>query len=449
MKQKNNQFVELFASVKLALFVLFMLASTSILGTVIPQNEPLEKYVQNYGENWANLFQVLDLDDMYGSWWFTTLLVLLSVNLIVCTLKRLPHVWHTVVQDNLQTPPERLMKMGQRKTFESSASVQEAMAAARQVMKTDSSRMQEQTDDDSALLFFQKGAWTRLGVYAVHLSILIIFVGAIIGSTYGYKGFVTIPANTGATQIYEFGTNKAIPLDFTLVCKKFMIEFYRNGMPKEYKSDLVVIDKGREVYSKSIEVNDPLSYKGLTFYQASYQTLDQLFVDLKNNQSGATSGLELKPRQKNQWEDEEVSVGLLNVKGPDTRGNYRFKIWFSDGQDSPSTFWLDLNSTATIERAKTTYDLTLSQHYATGLQVTKDPGVWYVYAGCTLMLLGIMVTFFLSHRRVWIYIKKNNNGTQLYLCGHSNKNKIEFEKKFNALADKLANQQIFSSSTGT
>ena len=41
-------------------------------------------------------------------------------------------------------------------------------------------------------------------------------------------------------------------------------------MPKEYLSDLVVPENGREVLKKTIQVNDPLKFKGISFYQSSY-----------------------------------------------------------------------------------------------------------------------------------------------------------------------------------
>jgi len=54
-------------------------------------------------------------------------------------------------------------------------------------------------------------------------------------------------------------------------CDRFEISFYKGGgRPKEFVSELTVIENGQEVMQKTIEVNDPLFYKGLTFYQSSY-----------------------------------------------------------------------------------------------------------------------------------------------------------------------------------
>jgi len=69
----------------------------------------------------------------------------------------------------------------------------------------------------------------------------------------------------------------------------------------------------------------------------------------------------------------------------------------------------------------------------TGLQVAKDPGVWVVWFGCTLMVIGIMMAFFMSHNRVWIRLA---NGRAV-LGGTASKNPAAFENKFEDLVAKL------------
>ena len=49
------------------------------------------------------------------------------------------------------------------------------------------------------------------------------------------------------------------------------------------------------------------------------------------------------------------------------------------------------------------------------------------------MLLGLMVAFFLSHRRIWVYIKKEDDKTSILISGNTNKNRPSFEKNFEAV----------------
>lgn len=65
---------DLFASVKLTVVVLILLAATSVVGTLIPQNADPVLYVRAYGQFVYRLLEVLDIFDMYYSWWFQTLI---------------------------------------------------------------------------------------------------------------------------------------------------------------------------------------------------------------------------------------------------------------------------------------------------------------------------------------------------------------------------------------
>jgi cytochrome c biogenesis protein len=126
------------------------------------------------------------------------------------------------------------------------------------------------------------------------------------------------------------------------------------------------------------------------------------------------------------------------------RRQYRYKIWFSDGQAAPSEFWANEGSVVTIKRPDTTYSFTVKPRFATGLQVVKDPGVWTVYFGCTMMIVGLIIIFYLSHRRIWVFISKDGNSDQstVLVAGLSNKNKIGFEHKMAALYDLIESNSL-------
>lgn len=434
MKKQQNVLWEFFASVKLALFTLLILAVTSIIGTIIEQGKPLESYYQRYGESWARLFEILNVPNMYGSWWFLSLLVLLSINITVCSLNRLPHVWKIVTQDNFGIDTKRLEHMA-HSFFYSEAPLDETVQAMQDVLPKSGWRMRHKKDSGGVIFFGQKGAWTRFGVYGVHLSILIIFIGAIIGSLYGFKSSVLLPEGRTTDKVYRSDNLPPIELGFQVRCDSFRLSYYDTGAPKEFRSELTVIENGKDVFSRSVIVNDPMQHKGLTFYQASYEALENRYiVDIENNATKAEQKFSLMPRQETEWKQEGLSFGIVNRMGPVGMGQYRHRIWFSDGKGNPVEFWADEDVPVLVKRADATYAFTIKQHFATGLQVVKDPGVWYVYAGCTLMLLGLMVAFFLSHRRIWVYIRKEGSRTSVLLSGNSNKNKVGFEKDIEAIA---------------
>jgi cytochrome c biogenesis protein len=74
-----------------------------------------------------------------------------------------------------------------------------------------------------------------------------------------------------------------------------------------------------------------------------------------------------------------------------------------------------------------------NQEY-TGLQVARDPGVWVVWLGCTLLILGLIVSFFFSHQRIWVRIPKDP-GKEIVLAGSTSKNRVGFEKVFEKVVE--------------
>src|SRR5690606_18218459 len=61
------------------------------------------------------------------------------------------------------------------------------------------------------------------------------------------------------------------PLPFNLKLNKFVVDYYSTGMPSSFKSEVEVTDPDTgETFSQTIEVNEPLRYKGVTVYQSSF-----------------------------------------------------------------------------------------------------------------------------------------------------------------------------------
>ena len=61
----------------------------------------------------------------------------------------------------------------------------------------------------------------------------------------------------------------------------------------------------------------------------------------------------------------------------------------------------------------------------------------HFYFGCFLMMVGLYLSFFMSHRRVWIYKDTTARAESIRLAGAANKNKLAFEKEFALLADHI------------
>jgi cytochrome c biogenesis protein len=81
----------------------------------------------------------------------------------------------------------------------------------------------------------------------------------------------------------------------------------------------------------------------------------------------------------------------------------------------------------------------LENRYYTGLQVSRDPGVSLVWVGCFMMVGGFFVTFFTSHKRVWVRVIKSKVKTRISVAGRANKNPIGMERELEQVTSELQN----------
>ncbi|MDK9709466.1 MAG: cytochrome c biogenesis protein ResB [Desulforhopalus sp.] len=434
-----DQIWAFFASVQLAILTLCSIAVTSIIGTIIPQGEPYTFYVTKFGTKTATLFQVLDIHKMYSSWWFYGLLGMLSINLIICSLDRIPSVWRIITADNLAISLDRIEKIASLRRWELPQEKSNSIDW-QSVLSNTGWSFQTKKCGQTILSFSQKGRWSRMGVYVVHLSILIIFFGAIIGHFFGFKGSVMIPEMRSTEQIFSSPDSKPIDLGFTIRCDSFAIEFYDNGMPKEYRSGLSILENGQEILQKDIRVNSPLSYRGITFYQSSYQAHQEFLLQITETDSGASRQFSLPFQKQESWKERNLQFGIINAEATGQRA-LRSKLWLKAGDGPAITQWLADSEDFSFTGDGKNYSLKVKQLYSTGLQVAKDPGVWIVYFGCSLLLLGLYMAFFLSHRRIWLYKHKAATSSIIYFAGTANKNKAAFAKTFSKLTN-LIDQTI-------
>ena len=446
MSTNKRNFIEslwdFFCSLKLSISLLIGLALTSIIGTVVPQGNIPPEYLQTISESKFKLYQSLSFFDMYHSWWFMLLLYLLTVNLVACSIKRLPRVWKMVFEPQLVMDEALEKSLSLTHEFKMSG---DAVTQLKAFLSAEVSTPVVTEKDGAVHLFAQKTPWCRLGVYVVHLSIIIIFVGALIGSFFGYKAFANIVEGTSIDTVFTQKENP-IKLGFAVKCESFSVSYYNTGAPKEFKSILTILENGQPVkgYEKiPVIVNDPLSYKGITFYQSSYgQTGDGAVYHFNVSRRGAAGGADLNLKKGEQatlsgGATLEVLEATQNVRQfmPEFSGPAA-KVMLKMPGRNPESFIVFKNHPEIEEQRKGELVLRYAggdEKLYTGLQVAKDPGVWIVWLGCAFMTIGIYMAFFLSHNRVWI---RFSNG-KVVMGGTASKNPAAFESKFEALVEKL------------
>jgi cytochrome c biogenesis protein len=265
------------------------------------------------------------------------------------------------------------------------------------------------------------------------------------------------------TNVIELKNGKTKVLPFSVKCVSAGQENYTDGSPKKWWSDLAVVADGKEVGAKQIVVNDPLVYRGLRFYQASFGIDDKKVEGLRIGYSG-TDGkvvpLELKTGQPANLDanntmtlveflpDAFVRDGQVFRKS-DEMENLAFALEVVNRADNTTTkVWLfpvehnvmgAENLPFQFKNPTSSKDIDFSP--VTGLEVSFEPGQWFVWAGCLLMGVGLFVAFYMVHMRVWAVALRDVNGKYvLWVGGAANKNKDRFEQKFAELIDEIRNE---------
>ncbi len=443
-----------FKSVKLTVFVLFFIAFTSIIGTLIPQNAPDAFYHQKYGEVFSKFFSALGIFDMYHSWWFLLSLGLLVVNIIVCSIDRLQSTWKIIFPKKISFNPERFRRVKNKEEFTVSRDREVLEEKYKSFLAARIGRVVKKDTERGFVLYTEKGRWTRLGVYVIHFSIILLLCGAVIGDIWGFKGFVSIPEGGIVNQVDRVdsnGSDKKIDLGFSVKCNSFDVSFYNTGQPKEFKSNLTIIDHNRPVLTQDILVNHPLRYRGINFYQASYgiASVKQADFTITSRESGMVYTRTMHPGQSIDLPESggkfifDSFVRNYDFRGHNFGAAFIGRVIAHDKKVSRVAVLVKFPSFDRMRGGNFFFSVEkFKKKYYTGLQVNKDPGVWYVYSGFIFMILGSMVTFFLSHQSVMVEVAgRNENENDVIVCGISNRNSQGMKLKTAGLAAKMRKLQ--------
>lgn len=443
-----NGLWKILASLKLTIVLLLTLAATSILGTLIPQNESPAAYVQAFGEFGYRLFALLGLFDMYHSWWFRSLILLLTANIIICSIDRLQLTWKIIFVRRPKFNIDRFRRLKRQEEFKAASPPERLKDVFPSIVaRRFGYHRVEDTDGGGFAIYGESGRWTRLGVYIVHLSVVLLLIGGLIGSIFGFDGFVNIPEGGSVQAINLTNSPQKRQLDFEVRCDDFNVTFYDTGAPKEFRSSLTILKQGQPVYQKDIIVNDPLQYEGIRFFQSSYGSLPPNEVML-NLTSKATGMIYSQKAAVGQEIEIPENLGTLTLKrftrAADFRGQNIGEAFIGvltppNGNPVEVTLPLRFPRFDRMRRGKVTIGIAdYLPRYYTGLQVSKDPGVWVVYSGFILMIVGIYITFFMSHKQACVEVIGEGQESRVRVSGTANKNKTGMENRIYNLSEKLA-----------
>ena len=300
--------VELISSMRFAISLLTLIATASVIGTVLKQNGPMTNYVNQFGPFWFDIFGKLGLYAVYSTWWFLLIMTFLVTSTSLCIYRNAPKMIKDMRSWKENVREQSLRNFGHKAEWR--VALAPAVLAqdlvARIANKGYRTRVVEK--DQAILITAKQGAANKFGYIFAHSAIIIICIGGLldsdlpiriqqwVGGKTPFNGSGLIadiapqhrlsinnPTFRGNTLIPEGSASSTaiIPqqngvliqdLPFTIKLKRFIIDFYSTGMPKLFASEVVLQDhKTGEIVNGTIKVNQPLFYDGVAIYQSSFE----------------------------------------------------------------------------------------------------------------------------------------------------------------------------------
>src|SRR4030042_331173 len=241
----------LFSSIKLALGLILVIGAISLFGALKPDV------------------------DVFHSWVFLLAGTLLMVNLIVCSLNRWKNIKYSL-QGGQVKQSEKFFTTGNKKEINAiPMSSQDSAAALKTVLQRLGYRVREVSEKESIHIAADKNRYFRLGTYVSHLSLILFILAYLLG---GYLGFRETNFTVAEGSVRDVGHDTGLSLGLV----SFVDEYYPDGMPKDYRSQVILYENGQEVKQALVRVNHPLIYKGVRFYQAYFGRVVKMLVRDEN-----------------------------------------------------------------------------------------------------------------------------------------------------------------------
>ncbi|MDA8234007.1 MAG: cytochrome c biogenesis protein ResB [Clostridia bacterium] len=420
-----------FSSMKLGLFLLLIISVASIAGTLMKPDPQTGELPYN----------------LYGSYWYRGLLGLLCLNLLVCSLNRWKLITKAMGEPRIVVSENFLKKLKNYTLVKDKTDASTLEEVLKESLAAKGYRVFIEEKNDKTIIAADKGRFGVLGSFITHISFVIITLGTIYGNIGGFETYFNAAQGQVVDIISLPDVQNFSPEDnFQIRIDKAWQEYGANGQVSDYFSELTVMQNGQEVKSKKIEVNDPLVHNGVKFYQSSMGPVVEATMKYTDKEGKETSQV-------------IAEGGAVNIPGTDLTVVFsRFNPDYdpnnpmqprSNQPNNPAVLYelhrgqvmVDRNFTilekdVKFEQGSISFG-NLQQGYFTGLSVRKDPGVPIVWLGCGIMILGMLISLFWQHRKIWAIVTESKGLTTIEMGGITEKNKLGLENDFNAVVDSL------------
>lgn len=473
--------LNLLSSVRFGVSLLVLLAAACMVGMLIVQQnvEGFDKYFAGLTPAQKLLYGTLGFFDIYHAWYFNALLLVLSLNIVLASIDRFPGAWTYISRKKVDASAHWLRGQEQSETLRLAASSR-AEAVERVAGAFRASRLTAVLTEKGgkSFVFGERGAWNRLGAYAVHVALLTIFFGGFLTSQFGRVGQMPLEPGLSQAEMTETVFNvdqlsRAVyQLPFEVECTDIEQQLIRKDgritadNTLDWFTRIRIKDPGRGETDAVVHLNSPYDYRGYRFFQASFIA----------NGKARRIVLRVTPQAGGEPQELTIPRGAAATLADGTRVEFKdFAANFTVGgaAQEPGGEGVYNNPAATLavtapgakpvkaiaftpemaERAPfakqpvaghtwrlVDYEKAPQAHI---LSVQKDPGATIVYVGFVLLALTLSGVFFFSHERAWALVEEKEEGRfEVVLGGNTNRNHLGFGDRFKKLSAAVGGEPV-------
>ena len=422
-----GKIIKWLSNLKVAIGLLVVIAIASALGTAIPQGEANEAYLSKYGTDpWLGLFNgeallFMQFDHIYSSYWFLTLLLWLGLALILCSWRRQFPMLKAALRWIDYKSPQQINKLVLAQTIEVS-DTKHSLEKITSYFQSIGWKINQKADRFAA----RKGVIGRVGPPLVHLGLILLMIGSVVGVLKGQKVESFLLPGRSIEVLDPKGNNQ-----LSLKLNNFSIKRDPLGRPEQFTSKIEIDQANQNKLFKEISVNHPLRFRGITIYQADWN-LASLKIQLND---GPILQLPLRnfkelgdqiwgvviPTSENN--ENPVLISISNEQGP-------IKV-FNESGINIATLFPGQESKNINNISMRVIDVTASS----GILIKRDPGVPLVYSGFLITLLGGFLSIICT-RQIWV-IKDQN---LIHIGGLCNRNLAGFANELPKLLKTALNE---------
>jgi cytochrome c biogenesis protein ResB len=266
----------LLASAQFAVAVIALLAAGGLLAVSLPQIPPamrgnllaidawLAVRKGDFGPLTEPMYR-LGLFDVVRAWWFLAALGVLAVSIGIYLVDRSFSAWRNITRPRLRLPDSFFERAANRAVIAAPASIAHPSQALEGVLRRRRFHVRSQVEGDAVYFFADRFAWAQLGSFVTHAAVVLFLVGGLTSHFAGYTQNLFIAEGT---------TDPVFPVShhgqMQIAVVDAVAKFDAAGVPRDYRTDIVIYQDGHEVKRGVTTVNRPLTYGGYGFHQSSY-----------------------------------------------------------------------------------------------------------------------------------------------------------------------------------